>query len=266
MGLLSCLTAALLSTILHRYVQPPLYAPVGAFGLLAWKSLIEPADNASMVKYVCYDNQFLCPIVSGEPLSYCSGACYSKFQYTCNDNVLETLPPVAEGTPFSLTASNPGIPIDGKAVTACGRHWTIDGTTCTYCPDEVGDCPPGDITAVNTGADGGASMNVEVPGGQRVYLDPYWNMGYTQAHSASIPPGSLISGFAAYSGGGFVNLNGNGYGWVACPPTSPGGGGEDGWNLVAKNASNSDILGNCYGVNLKVKELDPNSYAAWQYT
>lgn len=173
---------------------------------------------------------------------------------------------MAEGTPFSLTASNPGIPIDGKAVTACGRHWTIDGTTCTYCPDEVGDCPPGDITAVNTGADGGASMNVEVPGGQRVYLDPYWNMGYTQAHSASIPPGSLISGFAAYSGGGFVNLNGNGYGWVACPPTSPGGGGEDGWNLVAKNASNSDILGNCYGVNLKVKELDPNSYAAWQYT
>jgi hypothetical protein len=206
--------------------------------------------------------------VSGEPLSYCSGACYSKFQYACNGGVLAALPRVAEGTPFTLTASNPKLPIDGKPVTACGRHWTIDGKTRTYCPEQVGDnCPPGDDTAVNAGAGGDtASMNAMVPGGQQVYLDAYWNVGYTQAHSASIPPGSLTSGFAAYHGGGFVNLNGNGYGWVACPPMASGGGGEDGWNLVARNDSNSGILNNCHGVNLEVHELEPNTYAAWQYT
>lgn len=203
--------------------------------------------------------------MSGEPLSYCSGACYSKFQYTCAGNVLAALPPVDSSTPFTLTVSNPTLPVDGKFVTACGRHWSIDGQTCTYCPDQVGDCPAGTVTAVQA-AGGGAGMNAEVPGGQLVYLDAFWNVGFTQAHSAGVPAGSTTSGFAAYHGGGFVNLNGNGYGWVACPPTASGGGGEDGWNLVAKNASNADTLGNCYGVNLKVNELGPNTFAAWQYT
>jgi hypothetical protein len=111
-----------------------------------------------------------------------------------------------------------------------------------------------------------AAMDTLVPGGQQVYLDPFWNVGYTQAHSAFIPPGSTTTGFAAYHGGGFVNLNGNGAGWVACPPTAAGGGGQNGWNLVAKNATNAGLLGNCFGVNLKVNELPANTFAAWQYT
>lgn len=108
-------------------------------------------------------------------------------------------------------------------------------------------------------------MDTLVPGGQVVYLDPYWNVGYSQAHSAYIPPGSTLTGLAAYHGGGLVNLNGNGYGWVACPPTASGGGGSS-WNLVAKNASNAASLGSCYGVNLKVNELPAGTYGAWQYT
>lgn len=108
-------------------------------------------------------------------------------------------------------------------------------------------------------------MDTMVPGGQVVYLDPNWNIGYSQAHSAYIPSGSALTGLVAYHGGGFINLNGNGYGWVACPPTASSGGGSS-WNLVGKNASNAGALGNCYGVNLKVIELPKDTIGAWQYT
>jgi len=223
--------------------------------------------NYDPTQYVCYNNNFLCPIISGEPLSYCSGACYSKFMYACSNNALVQLPTVPSGTPFTLTASNPTIAVDGKPVTAGGLHLTIGGTTASFCPTQVGtSCPPGNITAFL--ASGGTfAMDVEVPGGQQGYLDPFWNLGYTQAHSASIPPGSLTTGFAAYEGGGFVNLNGNGWGWVACPPTAAGGGGgSDAWNLVAKNETNAANLGGCYGVNLKVNDLPQGTIGAWQYT
>ncbi|KAB5557840.1 carbohydrate-binding module family 52 protein [Coniochaeta sp. 2T2.1] len=229
-------------------------------------SALGHAELRNCGSYVCYDNQFLCPISSGEPLSYCSGACFSKFMYQCVNNVLSTLPAVDPTTPFTLTASNPGLPIDGKAVTACGQHWSIDGETCSYCPSQqVGSaCPAGNITAMFA-SEGRAAMDTMVPGGQGVYLDPYWNVGYTQAHSAYIPPGSTVEGLVAYNGGGFVNLNGNGYGWAACPPTASGGGGSA-WNLVAKNATNAATLANCYGVNLKVNVLPKGTYGAWQYT
>jgi hypothetical protein len=186
--------------------------------------------------------------------------------YQCINNVLSLLPEVESSTPFTLTASNPTLPIDSKPVTACGQHWSIGGQTCSYCPSaQVGSaCPAGNITAV-VASGGRAAMDTMVPGGQVVYLDPFWNVGYSQAHSAYIPSGSTLTGLTAYKGGGFVNLNGNGYGWVACPPTASGGGGSS-WNLVAKNSSNAAALANCSGVNLKVNELPQGTYGAWQYT
>ncbi|KAL2129050.1 hypothetical protein VTI74DRAFT_8293 [Chaetomium olivicolor] len=214
-------------------------------------------------QYVCWDNQFLCPIIAGEPLSNCAGACYSKFMYTCTNNVLSLLPPV--DTPFTLTVDNPKLSIHGKAVTAGSQHWTLDGQTSSYCPSQVGSaCPPGNITAI-VATEGRVAMSVMVPGGQQAYLDPYWNMAYTQAHSAYIPPGSTTTGFGAYKGGGFVNLNGNGWGWVACPPRASGGGGTA-WNLVAKNETNAAILNDCPAVNLKINELPSGTVGAWQYT
>ncbi|KAK3374824.1 carbohydrate-binding module family 52 protein [Podospora didyma] len=216
-------------------------------------------------QYVCWFDNFLCPVIAGEGLSYCGGACYSKFQYTCNGNVLNVLPTLPAGTPFTLTVSNPTLTINGQLVSASGQHWGLGGPTSSYCPSQVGSsCPQGNITAIYAG-NGGAAMDVIVPGGQLVYLRPDWNVGYTQAHSAYIPPGSLTTGFAAYEGGGFVNLNGNGWGWVACPPTASGGGGGV-WNLVAKNSTNAASLNLCTAINLKVNTLPQGTVGAWQYT
>ena len=184
--------------------------------------------------------------------------------YTCKNNVLTLLPAIT--TPFTLTVSNPTLTsIHGKPVTAAGQHWLLNGQTSSYCPSQVGSaCPAGTSTVIVAGS-GGASMSVLVPGGQQAYLDPYWNMAYTQAHSAYIPPGSATTGFGAYQGGGFVNLNGNGWGWVACPPTASGGGGTA-WNLVAKNETNAAKLNGCTAVNLKINALPSGTFGAWQYT
>jgi Carbohydrate binding len=224
---------------------------------------VQPAKADHGQKYVCYFGDFLCPIIAGEPLSYCSGACYSKFMYSCQNNALQQLPRY-DGA-FSLTVSNPTIAVNGAPISACGQHWWIGGSTCSYCPSVVpaNQCPPGTTTAMfaNSG------MDVEVPGGQQWYLDPSWNVGYTQAHSAFIPPGSIVGGFAAYQTGGLINLNPSALGWVACPPTAAGGGGNNGkWNLIAKNSTNAANLGGCYAVNLKVNPLPTGTVAAWQYT
>lgn len=143
--------------------------------------------------------------------------------YTCASNVLTLRSPVSAGTAFQLIAYNPTLPIHGQPITAGGLRWKIGGTTSSYCPTQVGSaCPAGNITTM-VATEGRVSMNVMVPGGQQAYLAPDWNMGYTQAHSAYIPSGSVVTGFSAYEGGGFVNLNGNGWGWVACPPMASGG-------------------------------------------
>ncbi|KAK4182504.1 carbohydrate binding-domain-containing protein [Podospora australis] len=213
-------------------------------------------------QYVCWSNQFLCPVTAGEGLSYCNGACYSKFMYTCANNILTLLEPV--DTPFTLTVSNPTLSIHDKPITAGGLRLSLNGQTSSYCPSVVGDaCPPGNTTSIVAGY-GGASMNTLVPGGQRIYLDPSWNVAYTQAHSAYIPSGSLTTGFAAYKDGGFVNLNGNGWGWVACPPRASGPAGPA-WNLIARNETNAESLNYCTPINLKVNPF-PSRAAAWQYT
>ena len=59
-------------------------------------------------------------------------------------------------------------------------------------------------------------QDVEVPGGQQVYIGPDGALSFTQAHSASYPPGSQFGGFGA-SGGEFVFSGSNGTGWIACP-------------------------------------------------
>ncbi|CAK7222061.1 hypothetical protein SCUCBS95973_004713 [Sporothrix curviconia] len=217
-------------------------------------------------QYVCYDSSFLCPIIAGEGLSYCSGACYSSTMYTCTNNVLTQLTPLAAGTPFTLSVSNPAnTAVDGLAVNACNLTWNLGVETCSYCPDSGVECPVGNTTVISAGADGSSmtGMDVVVPGGQTVYLDSTGAVGYTQAHSASIPDGATQGGLVAYSGGGFVNLNSGGYGWAACPPTSQAGG--SGYTLFAVSAANKDTLASCTPINLKVNVQPEGTVGAWEY-
>ncbi|KAK1835162.1 carbohydrate binding-domain-containing protein [Podospora conica] len=217
-------------------------------------------------QYTCHASTVLCPILAGEPLSLCSGACYSSFQYTCTApplSALSLLPPVPQGTPFSLVVSNPSLPaLHGAPVTASGLRLHLGGRTATYCPEVAGAaCESMGLVTAFVSYNGLLSMNTMVPGGQQAYFGPAGEIGYTQAHSASMPKGSRQTGFGAYLGGGLVDIGGGGLGWAACPPTQSSG--RDGWGLVARGEG-VDAKG-CTPVNLEVKVLEKGA-SAWQYT
>lgn len=211
-------------------------------------------------KYVCWNGDFLCPILAGEPLKQCGNACYSSFQYACNGAALSSLPTTS--VPVSLTVWNPTLPaIHNQPVSACGLALSAGGSTCSYCPSVVppADCPAGTNTVIYGS---GNAMDVEVPGGQQLYLNPAWTLAYTQAHSASIPSGSLIGGLVACQGGGFINNNVGALGWVACPPAAAGGA----WALFGINATSQAHHTACSRVQLQVHNQPNNVYGAWQYT
>jgi hypothetical protein len=122
-------------------------------------------------------------------------------------------------------------------------------------PDE--ECPAGNVTVIDSSS-GRNGMSVLVPGGQLFYLTEDWTVGYTQAHSASFPPGAMLDGFVAFEGGGFFNLLDGARGWAAC-------GKGPRFELKVRNATNGGELTSCVGLNL-VMEGYEDWYGAWQYT
>ncbi|KAI9782845.1 MAG: hypothetical protein M1839_004596 [Geoglossum umbratile] len=102
--------------------------------------------------------------------------------------------------------------LQGKDIEAAGRtFWIGQNGPMTYCPTTVSNCPPGNKTVLV----GLAGMNVEVPGGQRVYVESDGRMGFTQAHSASSPLGSFFDGFGYCAKTHSLMFREKG--WLACP-------------------------------------------------
>jgi len=59
-------------------------------------------------------------------------------------------------------------------------------------------------------------LDVEVPGGQQVYVNTDGSLGYTQAHSAFIPPGALTVAFVNEQAGFHGEFGFSGGALVAC--------------------------------------------------
>ncbi|OBT63419.1 hypothetical protein VE03_07170 [Pseudogymnoascus sp. 23342-1-I1] len=184
----------------------------------------------------------------------------------------------AQDTPisvFTLKAWNPQSTLQGQAVNAAGRAFYLGlESPATYCPlTTVDSCPAGNETVVY---EGGMSLAVVVPGGQMTYVETSGAVGFTQAHSASVPAGAYIGGFTTYTtldGNGanqtIVSWETPGYptfaGLVACPKTP----------VYVDASATHQIYGRTPGFNqtncVELKGLiavgQPNSDAgAWQYT
>lgn len=202
---------------------------------------------------------------------------------------------------FSIIAARSGSPVHLQPVNANGQAFWIDKPTATYCPPQVSSCPPGDVTVVDF-FDGSLSMvcrysirlhllvlsikdpsellifsaqDVSVPGGQLAYVTPTGVFAFTQAHSASIPPGSVQDGFtlsrAPVNGQlaslGFSKLGATGF--LACPAghdsTAP-------FQVFADVSAlkDSDVPGGsvsaCIGFDALAVEYKGSGSAAWQYT
>lgn len=94
---------------------------------------------------------------------------------------------------FTLTASLPASPLDGLPVNAAGEAFSLGGSPSFYCPTSVSSACPN--TTETIFAAELTALDVEVPGGQQVYVQANGALGFTQAHSASVPPGATIGGF-----------------------------------------------------------------------
>jgi hypothetical protein len=109
------------------------------------------------------------------------------------------------------------------------------------------------------------TQDVEVPGGQQVYVGPNGALGYTQAHSALIPAGSFTTGFVDTPGSayGTFSFTGDGAtGFVACPTTASGAP----WQIFANIPGLVAPLGDknaCLGFDALAPSF--TGFGAWQY-
>ncbi|KAH7346174.1 hypothetical protein BKA65DRAFT_272496 [Rhexocercosporidium sp. MPI-PUGE-AT-0058] len=94
---------------------------------------------------------------------------------------------------FTLTTYAPDSPLHNQKIQAAGQafYLGLDHPT-TYCPTIVDpNCP----NATDTRLASMSALWVEVPGGQQTFIRSDGSLGYTQAHSASVPSNAYRGGF-----------------------------------------------------------------------
>ncbi|KAJ5211479.1 uncharacterized protein N7498_003125 [Penicillium cinerascens] len=168
-----------------------------------------------------------------------------------------------EGNPsFGVMAIRSASPIHYMQMNAAGQKFWLGGQTSSYCPDLQGlDCPAGNQTVI---VGSGCALDVEVPGGQQIYVDPSGALSFTQAHSASIPPGSAIGGFKYEPGKPWSHYTFNGWGasgFMACPTD------DNRWQVFAAMENATVPSGNvedCLGFSAMALTYK-GPVPAWQY-
>lgn len=107
------------------------------------------------------------------------------------------------------------------------------------------------------------SLDVSVPGGQQIYVAPTGELGYTTAHSASMPANSGVGPFLYTPQAGVGRVGGLSFqngGFLACPVES-----EDNiYQVFAQAYGNQTTYAtDCLGFAFSTSEWD--GAIAWQY-
>ncbi|CAK4031718.1 Hypothetical predicted protein [Lecanosticta acicola] len=172
---------------------------------------------------------------------------------------------------FTLIAARSASPIHLQAINATGGGLWIGKPQATYCPNATAEgipipCPQSSQT-IFTGPDEethGIALDVDVPGGQMLYIDPTCGaVRYTTAHSEEEPAGALTGGWtldqlASFGELAYVN------GTVFCPET---GSVQDpdlktAWQMFA--ALDGLNFTNCLGADLLT--TNATGPGAWEYS
>ncbi|KAL8740057.1 MAG: hypothetical protein Q9190_007197 [Brigantiaea leucoxantha] len=185
------------------------------------------------------------------------------------------LSPRADSTAvsFSLIAARSTSPIHLRAINASDYGFYIGQSTSSYCPFQIQTCPPGNQTVI-TISNGSAIMDVEVPGGQQVYVSMTGALSYTPPHSTWIPPNSTTIGFeytppdSNFTLGAFSFHGDGANGFLACPFEAEGGP-KGVWRVYADVKGVSDV-----GIRKRADCLPfaalttkfRGTVAAWEYT
>jgi hypothetical protein len=171
----------------------------------------------------------------------------------------------AETSTFTLLSIHSGSDVQNQDINANGQRFWIGKPTSTYCPEAAGSCPSNtNVTALSFNAPtAGLGMNDVVPGGQQVYVTADGQLGYTIAHSASIPKGASNTGFTyttEVESGAPGELTWSSNGFVACPNGDAGV-----YQIYTSNAPVASAAGSsCIGI--AAATLNYTGSAAWQYT
>ncbi|KAJ5180139.1 hypothetical protein N7492_003349 [Penicillium capsulatum] len=119
--------------------------------------------------------------------------------------------------PFTVTAARSASQIHFLPLTASGGHFWLGGKSQTYIP---GAAPYTGKQTNDTILQGQHFLDVVVPGGQRIYIDPSGALSFTVPHSGFIAPGSSEGPFKYAPGNplGTWSYKGHGAsGFMACP-------------------------------------------------
>jgi len=179
--------------------------------------------------------------------------------------------PTASPSPsgYTVMSLRSASPIHFLQMNAAGLRFYLGGQTNTSCAIAANECPPGNETVFTYPYNG---LSIEVPGGQELYVTPQGQLGYTQAHSAYYPPGSVLdpltytpvsdAAFEAYVGTTAFNATG----FMACPTANQTS--TASWQVYAAMANATVPSGNindCLGFDAVALSYDGPLPAAWQY-
>lgn len=104
-------------------------------------------------------------------------------------------------------------------------------------------------------------QDVAVPGGQQTYVQPSGALAFTQAHSASMPPGSSVGGLKYEAGQPWAHLTYKDTGLMACPTD------DKRWQVYAAQQNATVPSGNvrdCLGFSALALTYKGDT-PAWQY-
>lgn len=174
-------------------------------------------------------------------------------------------------TSYGMMVLRSASPIHYGQVNASGGKFYIglEKPSVGTCPGSVpkNTCPAGKNTLVLFNDNKYASLNVMVPGGQRIYVAPDRSLSYTSAHSAYIPTGSKVDGFKLGKKGEntlrpITHTNGP---FVACPKKK----GTGPWKVYVGTPKPKDAPSGCATDCLEFSnmavEVTNERYGAWQY-
>ncbi|RHZ73306.1 hypothetical protein CDV55_104441 [Aspergillus turcosus] len=164
---------------------------------------------------------------------------------------------------FSVMSARSASPIHLLPMNAAHGGFWLGDSPSTFCPDsieQVGGCPPGTSTRFASET----ALDVSVPGGQRIYIDPRGALRFTTPHSGYIPRGSSTGPFVYTPGApfGHFSYTGNGAsGFKACPRRN---GTATHWQVYAAAANVTGGAG-CLGFDALAVPSNATGAAAWEY-
>ncbi|KAF7158076.1 hypothetical protein CNMCM5623_002588 [Aspergillus felis] len=164
---------------------------------------------------------------------------------------------------FSVMSARSGSPVHLLPLNAAHGNFWLGESPSTYCPEsveKVGGCPPGTTTRFASET----ALDVAVPGGQVIYVDPRGALRFTTAHSAYIPAGSSTGPFVYTAGtpfGHFAYQGQGADGFAACPKSN---GTATHWQVYAAVAN---VTGGaeCLGFDALAVPSNDTRAAAWEY-